>query len=468
MYIFYDFETSSIEQIGQILTYSFILTDFKFDIRMELNDKIKLNRTQLPDIGAILTNRINITEHQKTSDPEYIAADKICKFLGEIVDKYGRLKLVGYNANSFDLNFLRNLLIRYGYNPYFEGRLENVDILHYVKHLALENPEKYPWQTNLNKENKPYYSFKLENTSKAFNILETEQTHSAREDVILTIELVKILEKTFSLPLSKFNPIQIPANFEHQDHFEFAKQKVVPWEIQNGNKYSYKYWLKLFGGKKDKIVLDLEKYENLVNSENSENKFSDNKDPELSCVRFINHNKHFFVLEEFGQEDYKNWQATAEKINHVQFFKNLTRNKYFELIKKDWDIEYQIYDMGFERIVKLRKLVKKLLDNPDTYSQTLQELLKTRNDKKDNYLIQLFNRVYLNFHPNPKPEYLLKYLEPRYITGKMLRSADNFTSLNDYEIELNKVIQSETSSEQDKALISSLNQYFVSWKNLFN
>ena len=124
MFIFYDFETSSRELLGQILSYSFIVTDTDLHPIEECNGLIKLNRTQLPELNALLVNRINILTHQDRGLSEYDSAKKIHCFLDQCIAKYGPCKLVGYNSNQFDLNFLRVILTRYGLNPYFKGQLE--------------------------------------------------------------------------------------------------------------------------------------------------------------------------------------------------------------------------------------------------------------------------------------------------------------------------------------------------------
>ena len=97
--IFYDFETSSREILGQILSYSFIMTDETYDIKNELSGTIKLNRTQLPEVGAILTNKLSISELQKTGDPEYIAAHKIHQFINQYVNDHNQVNLIGFNSN---------------------------------------------------------------------------------------------------------------------------------------------------------------------------------------------------------------------------------------------------------------------------------------------------------------------------------------------------------------------------------
>ena len=74
MYIFYDFETSSRELTGQILSYAFVITDQTFTPVDSLTGFIKLNRTQFPEVEAILTNKINVLTLQEEGDPEYLAA----------------------------------------------------------------------------------------------------------------------------------------------------------------------------------------------------------------------------------------------------------------------------------------------------------------------------------------------------------------------------------------------------------
>ena len=133
MFLFYDFETSSRELLGQIISYAFVLTDSHLEPLDTLTGTIKLNKTQCPEVGAILTNKININDLQKKGQPEYEAAEQVFNFISTIIASYGQITLVGFNSNNFDLGFLRNLLVRYGFNPYFSGKLKNLDILHWIQ-----------------------------------------------------------------------------------------------------------------------------------------------------------------------------------------------------------------------------------------------------------------------------------------------------------------------------------------------
>ena len=124
MFLFYDFETSSREFLGQIISYAFVLTDTNYEPLDSLTGKIKLNRTQCPEVKAILTNKINVLDLQKTGTPEYEAAQNIFNFFSNLIKTYNQITLIGFNSNNFDLSFLRNILVRYGFNPYFNGKLK--------------------------------------------------------------------------------------------------------------------------------------------------------------------------------------------------------------------------------------------------------------------------------------------------------------------------------------------------------
>ena len=106
MFIFYDFETSTRDLLGQVLTYTFFLVDTDYTILEELSGAIRLNRTQIPEAGALLTNRINLDHLQKSGMAEYEAAADIYFFLNGIIDKHKQATLVGFNSNQFDLSFL--------------------------------------------------------------------------------------------------------------------------------------------------------------------------------------------------------------------------------------------------------------------------------------------------------------------------------------------------------------------------
>jgi hypothetical protein len=150
------------------------------------------------------------------------------------------------------------------------------------------------------------------------------------------------------------------------------------------------------------------------------------------------------------------------------FFQSLANNPelYFEKIKKDWDIDYQIHELGFKRIDILYAVVQKFMKDPGQYDVLLKNLLAQRKDSKDNYLIQLFNRVYLNYHPNPNPAYLKRYLLPRYVDGAMYNEPGHEQELEkalaDIELKMN-----DEKYEGDLALLEQLKIYIWSFKEKY-
>ena len=93
----------------------------------------------------------------------------------------------------------------------------------------------------------------------------------------------------------------------------------------------------------------------------------------------------------------------------------------------DWDIEYRPWAMGFDTIPTLRTYIERLHNHPDDYSAIIKggQGLKASTPNKAqefNFMITLFNRFYLNHHPNPKQEHIQKYIQPRYVSGAMHRN----------------------------------------------
>ena len=182
---------------------------------------------------------------------------------------------------------------------------------------------------------------------------------------------------------------------------------------------SIKKWLLIKKIGKSHLFVDLD-----ITKENKE------VDP-LHYVRNINENKQYFIATEL--------EASKEELNHIEsilqvpLIKKIQSSQvnYFDLIKKDWDIEYQIHILGFSHIPILENSIRDLHKAPANYSKILKKLLDKRNqtqiyEEKEAYFncIKLFNRFYLNFHPNPSQENLNKYIIPRYITGQILKNWD--------------------------------------------
>jgi len=438
MFIFYDFETSSKDPLGQILNYYFVLTDASWNKYQELEGWIQLNSIQLPDIDAILATKLNIDWINQQGQTESDAAKDIYNFLTNILKKYPDTTLVGFNSNNFDLNFLRGLLLRYGYNPYL--KFKNKDVLHFLQYLAFYNEHSFPWikkTENLSS----YYSFKLEEMTMIFGVLKDKQTHTAKEDVLLLITFVQMLEHHFKLKLSQFNPFYTKT----QDGIcrAFGQQRYKSDE----EKWAYKKWgsLNYNAG----LWIYLNDYEN-INELTDENL--------LRCIYYKNPNKAFFILEETENLSLK---KIYESTKHIPFFQNLEKNPrdYFALTRKNWDIEYQIHELGFDRLDQLIPMIQDLYIHPELWEEKVHTLMnrykKTRHIK-DKYFLQLYNRSYLNI--TGSTDHAFSYIKPRYITGDMYKNKEEFQPFN---IQLEKINQ----LDANEPFIAALQNYYTSFAN---
>ncbi len=450
MYIFYDFETSSTSSLGQIMDYAFVVTDLQFREIDRLAGKVRLNRIQLPDIDAMLVTKIRILSHQAAGESEYEAAIRIFKFLSRFANGPGPCVLVGFNSNAFDLNFLRTMFVRYGMNPYFKGKIKNIDVLHFSKYLAFTYPDMFPWVLS---EKGTHYEFRLESLCQRFGLVTDGQTHEAEDDVRLLILLVQDYERRFGNRLSEFQPFQVLRDEFVQLPFELGKQKITDFAEEGGlpRQFRYVYWMKVLGTPKAYFVLDLDLFSDLGDH------------PVLSCVRYKNPNKHFFVLEPLTAEERQYYLPLAEQAHSHPAIQQFSEAAYFEFIRKDWDIEYQVHELGFQRIDQLHDKVTNFMKNPETYASLLQPMLKQKTDAKDRALLQLFNRVYLNYHPTPSLPYLHRYLIPRYVTGTMLRKDDPFEPLSDRLIRLRTLLSDPSSPPQDRPILEDLICFYESF-----
>ena len=128
--------------------------------------------------------------------------------------------------------------------------------------------------------------------------------------------------------------------------------------------------------------------------------------------------------------------------------------------------------MGFQNIDQLRHSILALNADPTQYSSIISTLLeyRTQQEKKDatNMMIQCFNRYYLNFHPNPDPNHLQKYLKPRYITHSLYRNPDDGISISNETKEINNHLSIINASDTDHQILIALQQYQTKFKTLFS
>ena len=142
---------------------------------------------------------------------EFDAANTIYNFMQTHTNDYGTLPLVGFNSARFDFKHFEKLLLKHGLNPTFYGKISSLDIYQYAKYCALHNIDTFPF-TQKKQQDTNSFSFKLEDLAKAFDCLHTPQTHDAKDDVLLTIELTKQLESNFPTSLKAFHALQHNTN----------------------------------------------------------------------------------------------------------------------------------------------------------------------------------------------------------------------------------------------------------------
>lgn len=213
--VFYDLETSDKIFAGQILNFSFISVDRNYEIVDEYSDSIRISDLQLPAPYAIRANKTDVIAHQEVSLlTERQAMLQIVRFLEKQLSSSERLNLIGFNSSRFDLPYLRTSLMRNGLNPYFYGKLQYRDLLHAVRKLSVSNSDfpRMAKDGKLDCESGETLrlSLSLEVICQSFNLLKGEQAHSAREDVLLTIELAKHLSKHFSLDVRSYEAYEVP------------------------------------------------------------------------------------------------------------------------------------------------------------------------------------------------------------------------------------------------------------------
>ncbi|MEK9726999.1 MAG: hypothetical protein VW397_02705 [Candidatus Margulisiibacteriota bacterium] len=452
MYIFYDFETSDKDFLGQILAYYFVLVDNQFNPIQELSGLIKPNRLECPRAMAIKVNQLSINKCITQGESEFDAANTIYNFMQTHTNDYGALPLVGFNSARFDFKHFEKLLLKHGLNPTFYGKISSLDIYQYAKYCALHNTDTFPF-TQKKQQDTNSFSFKLEDLAKAFDCLHTPQTHDAKEDVLLTIELTKQLERNFPTSLKDFHALQHnttpfldPNVILKEPYFPFEQTATTPL-------VDYNEWLVI--GKASKttfILLDINAYQT-----QPKETFLDY----AKFTRYFNTRANALIASQHTNPT----PAILDDPNVTKIADNALQ--YFKLFPVDWDIEYRPWAMGFESITILRNFIEKLTQNPNEYDDIINEWRDLKNitpNRKNelNFMITLFNRYYLNHHPNPKKEHLEKYLNKRYKTGEMYRNPIDFSSP---ETEKNTIdfFLPHTTSETEKKILIELKDFTKSF-----
>jgi len=227
--IFFDFETSDLNFVGQILNYAFVEVDDDWNTISSISGNVRISPTQLPTPESILSNRIDVLRHQEDSlDTEFVAMNKIHNYIQNLCET-DTVKLIGYNSNAFDLHYLRTSFIRNGINPYFGGQLAYSDLFHLVTKLSLTNSD---FCKKLKRKETGKYITKLETTCKSLGVLheDANQEHESLSDVMLTIELSKALKSSYGIDIRTYDSYEVTKRYT-----DFDAIQLYPHYDENGN-----------------------------------------------------------------------------------------------------------------------------------------------------------------------------------------------------------------------------------------
>jgi hypothetical protein len=132
----------------------------------------------------------------------------------------------------------------------------------------------------------------------------------------------------------------------------------------------------------------------------------------------------------------------------------------FSLLYAAFSISISGLVFGDKLIDMLADYVARLMANPASYAECIAGMLALPKTPKRQYMIQLFNRADLNYHPTPLIEHAHKYLLPRYVTGDMLRNPGDFVPLTDRIADLKTRLAAAPTDHPDQVILSQLDAYF--------
>lgn len=444
--IFYDLETSDLNKVGQILNFAFVCVDDEFEIIETFHEKVRISKLQLPNPRAILANRIDVIEHQQEATlSESIAAEKIHDFLANVSSKTktGKIPLIGFNSASFDLDFLRTVLIRNGFNPYYKN-IVSKDLLLLARQLFAFNADfRNFFKEDSTTQNR--INFKLESLCQRFKLLNGKQSHESLSDVILTINLAKKFAALFETDIRDFEPYQV-RNL-HEKSSQQAVKLIEPIKSHyNLDREPFISYPAVILDYNDRYALwvDLAKYMDLKKT---------GKDPRTS-IKWKKIASDLLFSENLT--DCQDFQKTICEIKTE--FAQINLENYFT--ETDCDIEQHIYRIKPYEITELAGLI-----NTYNFSATANADIK-----------HLVKRHWLeNFNGDPTPEYwesLRKYANYRYNGKLKLVNSDKDTdsdskkaalthsTFNDLVEQIKNLKTDSALEENDLNLLDSLNEFY--------
>lgn len=335
--IFYDLETSDLSPVGQIMNFCFSLVDQDFNIQGALHGTIRLSRLQLPRAAAILANKIDVIEHQKTAElSEAQAMNKIHAFIKSVVEKYGdnNVALIGYNSARFDLDYLRTSLIRNGLNPYFKVR--NRDLLFVSRKLSVSCRD-FPRVAS--SESPEKLSLRLETLSKAFGLLEGKQVHESGDDVCLTIALARYYAKQYKIDVRDYLPYE-PSALRQIGRGTIFERELPEYNLKSSACFEKSPYILLDSNHRYALWINLNRHRELMSRQEA---------PERAIEFFKVDGSDFFS----NLSVVKDEKLLIEARKALDSLSNVSLQNYFK--ESDCDIEAQIYRLDQNSISLLSR-----------------------------------------------------------------------------------------------------------------
>lgn len=310
MNIVYDLETSGLSTKHQILTACFIITNDAFEIDNVYNFRVALNPLEIPAESAIAVNAVDITQHMlhhKNKFDDLITEEEFARRLNNLLSTLlsSGAALIGYNSNKFDIKHLRKVLIKWGYNPYYNyNKFPMVDIYNHIKFLKLSKPKAFEGMENL----------KLGTVYKQLYGESAGTLHEAEADVHHCIDIAKFLLEKYGWDIVKENH-----KVNNLSTLDLRPGDVVALANPHNSKFE------------KCIVHDVTDTYVLMEKLNAE--------PE--DYKFINIHKNDFAI--------------AKKIDSSSLPQPVSINKYFASFDKEGErgVEEFVYHIGFKDFIAL-------------------------------------------------------------------------------------------------------------------
>lgn len=250
--IFFDLETSDLLKVGQILNFCFLAVGPDWKVIDKLIGTVRISPLQLPRISAILANRTNVLEHQKTAKfSEREALKAIDQFIRKYANQPTKLPLIGYNSERFDIGYLRTSFLRNGIHPYLP--VATKDLINVSRSLLLTNEA---FRSLLLRYEKP--NFKLETMCRLHSLLEGEQLHESEADVMLTVALAEAYLKLYDVDVRSYEPYQL--NTYHGKAEPVKVLRAAAKDLTEEKFTTQKVMVYLKGTERAALWVDLEKF----------------------------------------------------------------------------------------------------------------------------------------------------------------------------------------------------------------